>query len=655
VTTIEDELARLDQTLSDLQICGAASVSLVHCPSPGRERSLIRQLAERARKRRFVTAEVSLDEHSPDSPEDLVREILDRLVPPKDRRPRGLLWMLDTYAERHGRRTGERFTEAIAEEGAEGDLTALSQAYLGAEDPGATREYRAFEAWIDGVEPAKRNRNPDVRRPLSDRSAQRTLGEISRIVRALGYRGLVILLSRGDAIAHRTDRQREKAYTVLRELVDNFDGANGAVATRVIITGTDDFFEGEKSIRSLAPLLMRLAVPSGAEPPPPHRSWTSLIREPYEYRHRRIAPPPENRGAAMRSIIRTAQGLPPMEAVAAMSVGHDKIERTIDRLFRHSDNAGSVFTALVGEYGSGKTHLLMHLAERALADDRPVFWLNLERMNLDLGNPARHLHRLLEHSVLPVRRRPSALERASVWTRSKGKLRALLNALEEIAEGDTEEAAGAKKALRIAGESDDPGHALEVFLAGLDIEDKSGGSYRRDAYRRILLWVDLLERLEGTRGAVVLIDEAENLYTSGVPWSARRTALRSLAFYCGGAIPGAAVVMAMTPPAFASLRKEASRLLGEADHMASTLDLEDVAQFRRRLKQLDPEDVPVLTRAQREELADKVRRTHRSVRGPIDVPDWPDHRARLSREHRSPRTLIRTLVDELESIWWSGA
>jgi hypothetical protein len=658
-TTIEDELARLDQSLVDLSVCGAASVSLVHCPSAGRERSLVRQLSERARKRRFVTAEVSLEAHSPDSPEDLVREILDGLVPPDDRRPRGLLWMLDSYAERHGSASERRFAEAIENEGAEGDLTVLSAAYVAATDPGASREYRAFEAWIDGVEPARRNRNPDVRRPLSDRNAQRTLGELSRIARALGYRGLVIFLSRGDAIAARTERQREKAYTVLRELVDNFDTGNGAIATRVIITGTDAFFEGDHSIRSLAPLLMRLSIPSDAEPPPPHRSWTSLIREPYEYRHRRIAPPPENKSAAMRTIIRTAQGLPPVETVASMSVGHDKIERTIERLFHHTDMAGSVFTVLVGEYGSGKTHLLMHLAERALDENRPVFWLNLERMNLDLGNPARHLSRLLEHSVIPVRRRPSALERASVWTRSPEKVRSLLAALEEIAEGDSEEAAGAKKALRAAQDASDtgqsPGTALETFLSGHDIEDKNGGSYRRDAYRRVLLWVELLRRLDGCRGAVILIDEAENLYSSGLSWSLRRTALRSLSFYCGGAIPGAAVVMAMTPPAFAELDGEAKRLLGEADEMASTLDIEDVALFRRRLSQLTPETVPQLTRKQREELADKVRRTHKSVRGPVDIPDWQNHRGRLSREHRSPRTLIRTLVDELESAWWSGA
>jgi hypothetical protein len=171
----------------------------------------------------------------------------------------------------------------------------------------------------------------------------------------------------------------------------------------------------------------------------------------------------------------------------------------------------------------------------------------------------------------------------------------------------------------------------------------------------VLLWVELVRRLDGGRGAVILIDEAENLYSSGLSWSLRRTALRSLSFYCGGAIPGAAVVMAMTPPAFAELDGEAKRLLGEADEMASTLDIEDVALFRRRLSQLTPETVPQLTRKQREELADKVRRTHKSVRGPVDIPDWQNHRGRLSREHRSPRTLIRTLVDELESAWWSGA
>ena len=653
-TTVEDELARLDQALVDLEICLSASVSLVHCPSRAQERTLVRELARRARERRFVTAQVSLLEHSPDGPAELCARILDELVPPGEDKPRGFLWMLDAYWERHGKNSAVRFAEAAEREGAAGDLTALSQAWLAADEE-ALAETRAYDAWLEGTEPARKYKNPDVRRALSDRTAQRALVELTRVLRALGHRGLALFLSEGDSIASRTERQRERAYTVLRELVDNFDTGQGAAATRVMLTGTDALFHGPHSIRSLPPLLMRLEVPSDAEPPPPHRSWTSLVREPYEWVHRRITTPPETRAPAIKNLIRISEGLPPVDAITSMSVAHDRIERTIDRLFQHMDVSGSVFTALVGEYGSGKTHLMMHLAERALSESRPVFWLNLERMNLDLGSPPRHLSRLLEHSTLPVRRRPSAADRASHWTRSAGKLHKLRAALEEIAQNDSEEAHAAQKALRIWEHADDPGHALEGFLLATDLEKRDASTtYRRDAYRRLLLWIELLRRLENTRGAVVLIDEAENLYTTGSPWSLRRTALRSLAFYCGGALPASCVVMAMTPPAFQDLRREAKMLLREADEMASTLELEDVAIFRRRLGRIEPELVPALSRSQRIALCDNVRRTHRSVRGPVDVGDFDALVRELVRAHESPRTLIRALVDRLESAWWAG-
>lgn len=109
--------------------------------------------------------------------------------------------------------------------------------YLGT--AAAIPERRAYKAWCEGVEPARKYRNRQVRRALSERTAQRSLGELTRIVRALGHRGLLLVLREGDALASRTERQREKGYTILRELVDNFDGAGGAVATRLILTGKD--------------------------------------------------------------------------------------------------------------------------------------------------------------------------------------------------------------------------------------------------------------------------------------------------------------------------------------------------------------------------------------------------------------------------------
>jgi hypothetical protein len=339
-----------------------------------------------------------------------------------------------------------------------------------------------------------------------------------------------------------------------------------------------------------------------------------------------------------------------------MSVGHERIDRTIDKLFEHADAAGSVFTALVGDYGSGKTHLLMHLAERALAEGHPVFWLNLERLNLDLGNPARHFYRLLEHSVLPVRRRPSALSKASQWTRSQRKLRALEAALREVAVSDGEACIAATKALQISEHARDPGSALEGYLTGRDLRERSASKgYRQDAYRRLLLWLELLQRLEGCAGPVLLIDEAENLYTAGAARGARRAALRSLSFYCGGALPSACVVVAMTPHALRQLRRESRELLNEVDEQAGTLDAEDAVMFRRRLHKLEPELVPGFSRAQRLQLAEKVGKTHKAVRGLVEIDDWDARLRQIAREDSSPRAVIRTLVDELESAWWAGA
>lgn len=652
VTTVEDELGRQDQALLDLSHCGAVAVSLVHCPTEKREASLVRTLAQHARKQNFVTAQVSLLEASLDTFEQLVRVIIDNLFAPGATRPGGLLQLLDQFWQRRGSRAAERFAEAAAELGAQGDLTALCHAYLLAEGE-ARSEIRAYHAWLDGTQPGKRSQNPGVRGALNSHTAQRALGELSRVVVALGAAGLCVYLHDGDAVTKRTSRQREKAYTVLRELVDNFDTGNGAQRTRILITGSERLFEGPRSLRTLTPLLTRLEIASDAEPPPPHRSWTSLIRDPYEYVHRRTERAPDTKRAALRTLIRISQGLPPLEAVTSMSVGHERIDRTINTLFEHADASGSVFTAIVGDYGSGKTHLLMHLSERALTDGHPVFWLNLERLNLDLGNPARHFQRLLEHSVLPVRRRPSAFERAGHWTRSPAKLRQLLSSIDDITGVGGEAGTAAQKAKQIAGAARDPGAALESFLLGRDLRERSAAKgYRQDAYRRLLLWLELLGRMEGCSGPVVLIDEAENLYTTGR--AARRSALRSLAFYCGGALPNACVVIAMTPPALKDLRREARDLLSEVDEQSGTLEWEDATMFRRRLQKLEPVLVPQFSKRQREELAELVRATHRSVRGPLDVAEWDATVRRVVRQHESPRGVIRALVDELESVWWSG-
>ncbi len=655
VTTVEDEVGRLEQALIDLEQCGAASVAVTHCPSASRQRQLAKELTAVAHKRGFVAAHVALDEHPIDAIDELVAVLLDVAVGPREPRAPGIFRLLQIFEQKNGKKSPEVFDAACDETGATGDLRALCQAYLETEGDGQL-EIDALTKWAEGASLSGKYGGFGVRGALNVHTGQRVLGELTRIFGALGYGGFCLVLTGAESIAGRTDRQREKAYTLLRELVDNFDSGRGAVATRITITGGDEFFLGEHSVQALAPLYARVSAPSDAEPPPPHRTWTSLIREPFEYVHRRPRPIESARPAPLRSLIRISQGLPPIDAVVSMSVGHERIDKSIDRLFHHAEMAGSVFQVLSGEYGSGKTHLLLHLAERALGQGHPVLWLNLERMNLDLGNPARHLARVLEQSVIPIRGRPSALDCLSRWTRSQKKLKALLEALSEISESDVQEARAAKKALSAADEVDDPGFALEEFLSARDLTDKTAGaSYRKDAYRRLLLVTELLRRLEGVEGPVVLIDEAENLYTSGVPEAARRSALRTLSFYCGGALPGACVILAMTPPALIELRKESKALLREAAQAESTLPLEDVELFRHRLSKLTPDDVPAFTGPMRRELAKKVRATHQKVRGSVEIDEWDETVKELVRQGGPPRAMMRRLIDELEAAWWAGS
>lgn len=653
VTTAADELDRLQQTLFDLQQCGGSSVSLVHCPSAAQEKTVVGKMAALSRRLGWVSATLSLAEHPIDAVDQLVSQLFDSLRAADFQGESGILRLLAEFSYQHGDHAAALFAERCEPFGAVGDLTVLCQSYLAAKDD-AHREANAFSRWSCGQPPARRGPVVGVRGVLSPQTGQRVLGELSRVVLALNYKGLAVFLAAGDSISRRSTRQRERGYTLLREVVDNFDSGKGAINTRVVLTGADGLFSGPQSLQELPPLFARLQVPARVEPPPPHRTWTSLVKEPYQYLHRRIAPPEDARPGPLRSLIRLSQGVPPVDAVAQMSVGHERIDRSIDRLFQHASMSGSVFQALCGEYGSGKTHLLLHLADRALRSGRPVFWLNLERMNLDLGNPARHLHRVIEQSVLPLRGRPSALSRLAQWTRSRAKTQLLLTALGEIAASESAEAKAARKLLALVEGDESPGAVLESFLSARDLSEKSGSSaYRLDAYRRLLLWTALLREMEGAEGPVVLIDEAENLYTSGVSEAQRRSALRSLSFYCGGTLPGACVIMAMTPEALAIMRKESGALLREAASSHSTLDLEDVALFRHRLKTLKPDEVPALSSAMRRELARKVRAVHRSVRGPVEIEDWEGIVSVAVRAAGPPRLMMRALVDQLESAWWS--
>jgi hypothetical protein len=339
--------------------------------------------------------------------------------------------------------------------------------------------------------------------------------------------------------------------------------------------------------------------------------------------------------------------------VAELTVGMEEVDARIAQLFETASNDGSVFAVVLGEYGSGKTHHLLHLESRALGDRRPVLRLAVERLDEDLGNPQRHMRRLLENACFPGKRAAGFLERLDAWLAKPTTRKRVRQALDEIAAAGDEAARPAARAIGDAPADEVDDDAVRETLGALDLVDKPGSaSYRKDAYARLHLWLELLSRLEGCEGPVLILDEAENLYRVGVSRAERRTALRSLAHYCGGSLPRATVVLAVTPDTLGALRDEAGGLLDEIEDQATLLPSEDVAMLRRRLLKARPIKVTKLGPEELETLADQARKLARAVRGKHVDRRVGAFLEKAVEESDTPRELLRRVMQREERMAW---
>lgn len=658
-------IASQSQALTDLAETGAAELVFVRASRSAEAERFFDESLKSAANEGYVTARVTvLEGRAFDALDLLVRAVIRALQAPETsalkreslRGNTGLLALLDVFAARHGAESALRFDQGLILHGAGGDLVTLARAYLG---PGARRrEAQRIEAWVAGTELARSDES-SAHAALSARTARRALREVSQLVRVLGWRGTLVIFERAEIIAKFPPGRRDDALTVLRELTDDTDSGRGLVATRLVVSASDLFFDDARGIALLPPLASRvLPVPgvSTSLPGGPHNPLVTLdakgdlgnVTAPAK-----TATTDAPRLSALRALQRAAHGLPPTDPVTAMSVGHEAIDATLTRLFEHAAMQSSVFALLVGGYGTGKSHLLSHLAARALHDRRPVFRLSLERMDNDLGSPQRHLRRMLDQAVLPLPGGPSPLELLTHWSRTPVTLSRLVARVHALAEAESVASPAAKKLRLQLQRTRNFGPVIESYLGAAEIVEKpSNPNYRHDAYHRMMLWCTLLEEIEGCQGPVVIIDEAENLFRGGNTRATRRTALRSLSFYCGGALPSACVVMAVTPDALDALRAEAGELLNDVSEQRTVLAVEDAAMFRRRLVMLKPLEVPALTRGMLSTLAFRVREVHQSVRGPVDDVGWSSFVFDLVASDLAPRGVLRAVVERLEGAWW---
>ena len=653
-------LRAAQQGMEDIALTGAAEVLFLRAKRASGASAWFDALAAAAWTRGFCVARVSvLAERCFDTLDGLVRNlVLSLRVPGAAAGDRGWTAALDAFLAGHASPAAAltAFDRDVARHGTHGDLAVLTREYLDAAGRPA-RPAARIDAWLAGTDLSRVESRGTALSALTAPTALRVLGECSRLVRALGHRGIVLIFEGAEVLTRLSASRRDGGFTVLRELIDNADGARGLVSAQLWIGATALLFDGARGIKLSGPLASRVLAPNATpgDLPPPHRPLVDLSA-PAGWRPPTMLPIPlpavRSEAAGLRAILRAAHGLPPVDPDVGLSVGHERIDATIDDLFRHASLESSVFALVAGAYGSGKSHLLMHLTARSLAERRPVFRLSLEYLDADLGHPQRHLHRMLDQAVLPLPGGPSALDRLTAWTRTPAALEGLHAMLEAIAASTGDAATAAAKALGRMRRSKRPGAAAEAFLSSSDLRARpASAAYRRDAYQRLLLWLELLARADGCRGPMILIDEAENLFRAFTA-PQRRAALRSLSYYCGGTLPGSCVVLAITPDALERLRGEADSLLADVAEQRTVLPSEDAAMLRRRLHQARPIEVPTLDEAQRVVLAFKVQAAHRRVRAPTSDPRWASWVSETIASAATPRELVRRAVDRLEGLWW---
>ena len=239
-----------------------------------------RLLCARARERRFATTEVQISVN--DTPlqhlETVYRRMIERLT--TDAEGTGAFksvvdgWLFEIGEEVtrvHGLSEDDPAFAAAVEERLEDKLAELSRqhqsfaavlrAYHQAMQEGDFATSQGLLAWLGGQPNVNRNvmARAGVKGAIDGPAALTFLRGLLVLLRQSGHRGLVVVLDEVETIQRMPGPTREKALNALRQLVDMLV-ENHLPGLYLVVTGTPDFFDGYKGVKSLAPLYQRVTT-----------------------------------------------------------------------------------------------------------------------------------------------------------------------------------------------------------------------------------------------------------------------------------------------------------------------------------------------------------------------------------------------------------
>ncbi len=137
------------------------------------------------------------------------------------------------------------------------DMARVLRTIFELKQQGNFSEASALISWLSGSEnvAASAKRIAGIKGDIGSREALDYLQGILEIVKASGYKGLVIVIDEAETILRMRRNIREKSLNGIRQICDAADRYQGLLW---IFTGTPEFFDTQRGIAGLAPLHDRI-------------------------------------------------------------------------------------------------------------------------------------------------------------------------------------------------------------------------------------------------------------------------------------------------------------------------------------------------------------------------------------------------------------
>ncbi len=137
------------------------------------------------------------------------------------------------------------------------DLGRVLREVFSLKQAGKVREAGALLSWLSGSENvgAAEKKAAGIKGEITSREAMDYLHGILEVVKAAGYRGLLIVVDEAETILRMRQDVRGKSLNGIRQIIDAADRYKGLVW---IFTGTPEFFDTKRGVAGLQPLHDRI-------------------------------------------------------------------------------------------------------------------------------------------------------------------------------------------------------------------------------------------------------------------------------------------------------------------------------------------------------------------------------------------------------------